>query len=254
MAKHGHTRKGWASPTYSSWQNMKGRYGNAVCARWRESFEAFLEDMGTRPEDTVLTRLDRNADYGPGNVSWLPPGTKTEEARSRRKPHHGHTRKGTHSPTYASWQAMIQRCTNPKNDNWERYGGRGITICSDWMDFRGFLADMGERPPKTTLDRIDNDGNYEPGNVRWAPPKVQAHNKPIVGSRACLEGCTCGRHRSYVRTAETRAKLSAAKMGHTVSAETRAKIGAARQGRTGKRCAAGCTCGRHRSAPPGPSS
>lgn len=247
MAKHGHTRKGWASPTYNSWQNMKGRYGDAVCARWRESFEDFLADMGERPEGTLLTRLDRTVDYGPGNVSWLPPGTKTEETRARRKRQHGHASKGGHSPTYASWQTMIQRCTNPNNDNWERYGGRGITVCPSWLDFRNFLADVGQRPTGTTLDRIDNDGNYEPGNVRWAPPKVQAANKAVVGSRACPEGCACGRHRSYVRTTETRAKLSAAKMGHEVSAETRAKISAAQQGKSGKGCAEGCTCGRHRS-------
>lgn len=246
MAKHGHTRKGWASPTYSSWQNMKGRYGDAVYPQWRESFEAFLKDMGERPDGTLLTRLDKTVDYQPGNVSWLPPGTKTEEARTRRKRHHGHTSRGTHSPTYASWQAMIQRCTNQNNDNWARYGGRGITVCPAWLDFRGFLADMGERPAYTTLDRINNEGNYEPGNVRWAGPKTQAANKPLVGSRACAAGCTCGRHRPYLRTAETRARLSAAKMGHEVSAEARQKISSARKGKPGKRCTEGCTCGRHR--------
>ncbi len=250
MAKHGHTRKGWASPTYSSWQNLKARYGNAVCERWRASFEAFLEDMGERPDGTLLTRLNRNADYGPGNVSWLPPGTKTEEARAKRAPHHGHTWKSGYTPTYGSWQAMIQRCTNPNHDGWERYGGRGITVCGRWRDFRNFLADMGKRPKGATIDRIDNDGNYEPGNCRWTTPKVQSANKPVVGSRKCPEGCTCGRHQSYVRTAETRERLSAAKMGHEVSAEARAKMSVARRGKPGKHCADGCTCGRHR--PPRP--
>jgi hypothetical protein len=224
---------------------MKGRYGDAVCARWRESFENFLADMGERPDGTLLTRLNRDADYALSNVSWLPPGTKTEETSARRKRHHGHAPKHGHSPTYASWQAMVQRCTNPNNDNWERYGGRGITVCARWLDFRNFLADAGERMAGTTLDRIDNDGNYEPGNVRWAPPKVQSANKPVVGSRACVEGCTCGRHRPYMRTAETRARLSEAKMGHEVSVAARAKMSAARQGKPGKRCAEGCTCGRH---------
>lgn len=90
---------------------------------------------------------------------------------------HGHTRNGK-SATYRSWLNMIQRCTNPLHNRWHRYGGRGITVCDRWRDsFPAFLADMGERPEGKTLDRINNDGSYEPGNCRWATPKEQRANQ-----------------------------------------------------------------------------
>ena len=76
-----------------------------------------------------------------------------------------------------TWLSMIQRCTNPKNTAYRNYGARGITVCARWRNsFEAFLADMGDRPEGKTLDRINNDGNYEPGNCRWATKKQQCRN------------------------------------------------------------------------------
>lgn len=91
---------------------------------------------------------------------------------------HGHSPADHPTRTYRSWVSMRERCTNPRTTSFHRYGGRGITVCERWMDFRNFLADMGERPPGKTIDRWpNNDGNYEPGNCRWATPKEQMSNR-----------------------------------------------------------------------------
>lgn len=84
---------------------------------------------------------------------------------------------GAYGPEYRSWAAMLQRCTNPKNKEWHNYGGRGIKVCERWFTAANFLSDMGARPQGKTLDRKDVNGDYEPGNCRWATPAEQAQNK-----------------------------------------------------------------------------
>jgi hypothetical protein len=80
--------------------------------------------------------------------------------------------------TYRTWTAMRHRCNTPKNPSFHNYGGRGIRVCAEWADsFAAFVRDMGMRPAGMCLDRIDNDGHYEPGNCRWTTFAVNSRNR-----------------------------------------------------------------------------
>lgn len=137
---------------------------------------------------------------------------------------HGHSVGGTMTPTYRAWRAMKYRCYVETCSFYPLYGGRGITVCDRWLEsFENFLADMGERPkePKgLSLDRIDNDGDYEPGNCRWATAKQQARNRRDSTASHCQRGhewtaentyvhsgkrhCRACRHLSYSRQKQKR--------------------------------------------------
>ena len=142
-----------------------------------------------------LTAVERNGATKSGNAVWrcrcdcgsesdvesskLTSGkTKScgclmkDEAAKRMKTH-GMSK----TPTWYSWDAMVRRCTDESFEPYKRYGGRGIKVCESWMRFENFLADMGERPEGTTLDRRDNDKGYEPDNCRWATFEEQSNNR-----------------------------------------------------------------------------
>ena len=90
---------------------------------------------------------------------------------------HGHARPGKVSKTFIAWQNMMGRCYDKKDAKYYRYGERGIFVCDSWHQFKPFLIDMGEKPDGLSLDRINNDGNYEPENCRWTTQKVQQNNR-----------------------------------------------------------------------------
>lgn len=92
--------------------------------------------------------------------------------------HGGIYGKGNRHPLYMTWANMLKRCHNPTDAKYPIYGGRGIIVCDAWKDFMVFIKEVPPKPsPELQLDRIDNNGNYEPGNVRWATRKEQGANK-----------------------------------------------------------------------------
>ena len=132
-----------------------------------------------------------------GNTSSC--GCLRKEVAKQRATSHGRKT----SRTYQIWQGMKARTTNPNNGHYHAYGGRGIEVCDEWLNsFETFLTDMGEAPEGLSIDRIDNDGHYEPSNCRWATPQQQSRNNSrnvwleANGVRKCLSdwaddlGCT----------------------------------------------------------------
>jgi len=113
-------------------------------------------------------------------------GCLAAESRASATRTHGATRgSDARSAGYTSWSGMKNRCRNPNSTDYESYGGRGIRVCERWLhSFENFIADMGPRPsPRHSIDRVDVNGHYEPGNCRWADPKQQKNNQRLSDDR-----------------------------------------------------------------------
>ena len=104
-------------------------------------------------------------------------GCIAREKTRKRNFKHGHACRGSVTRAYRCWQAMLRRCFNPNCRGYCNYGGRGITVCERWLKFENFYADTGDAPPGMSIDRINNDGNYEPSNWQWATCREQARNR-----------------------------------------------------------------------------
>ncbi len=168
-------RKAWWTPERRAEAAEHGRRGAANREQMRE--------RGRRGAAALTPEQRREfRARGLAAVAAMSPEQRREGARKAglTRTTHGLSKTGA----YSSWQAMRHRCTNPDADNYPHYGGRGITICDRWLDsVEAFVEDMGPRPLGMTLDRIDVDGNYEPGNVRWATAKEQrANQRPRVAA------------------------------------------------------------------------
>lgn len=138
-------------------------------ARWR-----FTCDCGNENYIARLDQVKRGLIESCGCLR-----NERAATRCRLRIKHGHSRKGDRSTEYVSWRNMLGRCTDPNNERYPQYGGRGITVCERWLNsFPTFLADMGPKPDSSyTIGRLDNDGNYELSNCRWETPTQQNRNR-----------------------------------------------------------------------------
>ncbi len=151
-----------------------------------------LSDIGRSDDGSVLwrCRCDCGTEkvvkaYRLRNGNTRSCGCLQAESRTISNTKHGHSVSNeTRSTTYNSWASMLNRCRNKNYHRYKDYGGRGISVCDRWNKFDAFLSDMGERPLGTTLDRLNNDGNYEPGNCRWATQHEQQNNRRNTGKKS----------------------------------------------------------------------
>lgn len=176
-------------PMYSTWRLLRDE--GSLTSAWQDP-AVFIRDaealIGPRPAKYYLARIDSRKPYGPGNIEWISPSE-----RNRRIIKHGMCRPDNKHELYNTWAGIMTRCYKPNARAYRWYGALGVTLYEPWHDFptfvAGVVAEIGPRPPGTytgpkglvrpvwTLDRVNPEGNYEPGNIRWATMAEQARNK-----------------------------------------------------------------------------
>lgn len=133
--------------------------------------------------DCGTERVTRGASLRTGGSKSC--GCLVKDNNRRRETTHGEAQGTDHNatPEYNAWSSMKGRCHNPRDKGYPNYGGRGIEVCESWRNsYQAFLGDVGRRPgPGYSIDRIDVNGNYEPGNVRWATARQQVRNRRVKG-------------------------------------------------------------------------